>query len=278
MLHPEIETEDDMRSLLSGHEELARLLLEDPESDRCEMSERVFEELTTLRELHERRELEEAKRALEEKDRQKDQFIAVLAHELRNPLATIRLATDALTLMGLKDQNAVPLLERLDRQSTAMSRMLEDLLDASRIALGKVSVTLENIDLDRLLANALDEQQLRVQKAGLRLVRQLKSEAVIVKADRVRLRQIVDNLLANAIKFTPAGGHIEVSFAREEACAVVRVRDSGIGFDPGVAQKLFEPFTQIEQDRNRPAGGLGLGLAIASRLARLQGGGACSTQ
>jgi signal transduction histidine kinase len=114
MLHPEIETEEDMRSLLSGHEVLARLLLEDSESDRCEMGERVFEELTTLRELHERQELKEAKRALEEKDQQKDQFIAVLAHELRNPLATIRLATDAMNLLGLKDQSAVRLLERLD--------------------------------------------------------------------------------------------------------------------------------------------------------------------
>jgi len=272
MLHPEIETEEDMRSLLSGHEVLARLLLEDSESDRCEMGERVFEELTTLRELHERQELKEAKRALEEKDQQKDQFIAVLAHELRNPLATIRLATDAMNLLGLKDQSAVRLLERLDRQTTAMSRMLDDLLDASRIALGKVSVNLEGVDVTELLANALDERQLHAQEAGLHLVANLKREPVIAKADRVRLRQIVDNLLANAIKFTPAGGHIELSFAQEKAYGVITVRDSGIGFDPALAQKLFEPFTQLEQDRNRKPGGLGLGLAIASRLATLQQG------
>jgi signal transduction histidine kinase len=216
MLHPEIEAEEDMRLLLRKHEVLARLLSEDSESDRCEMSERVFEELTTLRELHERQELEAAKRALEVKDRQKDQFIAVLAHELRNPLATIRLATDAMNLLGLKDQSAVRLLERLDRQTTAMSRMLDDLLDASRIALGKVSVNLEGVDLIELLANALDEQQLRAQQAGLHLVANLKSEPVIAKADRVRLRQIIDNLLANAIKFTPAGGHVELSFARKK--------------------------------------------------------------
>ena len=98
MLHPEIETEDDMRLLMRGHEELARLLLEDPEADRCEMGERLFEELTSLRELNERQELERAKQALEEKDRQKDEFIAVIAHELRNPLAAIRSATDAMGL------------------------------------------------------------------------------------------------------------------------------------------------------------------------------------
>ena len=99
MLHPEIESEDDMRELMRGHEELARLLLDDPEADRCEMGQRLFEELTSLRELHERRELERAKRALEEKDRQKDEFIAVLAHELRNPLGAIRAAADALGLI-----------------------------------------------------------------------------------------------------------------------------------------------------------------------------------
>jgi signal transduction histidine kinase len=140
MLHPEIETEEDMRLLMSGHEELARLLREDSEADRSDMGEALFEELTTLRDLHERRDLERAKRALEEKDRQKDQFIAVLAHELRNPLAAIRAAADAMNLIDLKDPRAVRLVERLDRQTSAMTRMLEDLLDASRIALGKVSV------------------------------------------------------------------------------------------------------------------------------------------
>ena len=99
VLHPEIESEDDMLSLLREQEELAKLLLGDSEADRCEMGERLFEELTALRDLHERQELEKAKQALEEKDRQKDQFIAVLAHELRNPLATIRASTDALALI-----------------------------------------------------------------------------------------------------------------------------------------------------------------------------------
>src|SRR6185436_18960122 len=135
MLHPEIETEDDMRQLMRGHEELARLLLNDPEADRCEMGERLFEELTSLRELNERRELERAKQALEEKDREKDQFIAVIAHELRNPLAAIRSATDAMRLMQLPDPRTGRLVESLDRQTTAMTRMLEDLQDAARSAL-----------------------------------------------------------------------------------------------------------------------------------------------
>jgi signal transduction histidine kinase len=103
ILHPEIETEEDMRILIRDHAELARLLMEDPEADRCEMGARMFDELTALRELNEREELKKAKDALEEKDRQKDQFIAVLAHELRNPLAAIRAAADAMGRMKLED-------------------------------------------------------------------------------------------------------------------------------------------------------------------------------
>ena len=271
MLHPEIETEDDMRLLMRGHEELARLLLEDPEADRCEMSERLFEELTSLRELHERQELERAKQALEEKDRQKDQFIAVLAHELRNPLSAIRSATDAMRLMQMPDPEAARLVERMDRQTTAMARMLEDLQDASRTALGKLSVRLERVALPELLTEVLNEQQPRARQAGLHVIAQFASKPCFVKADRVRLRQILDNLLSNAMKFTPAGGTVELSLAQKAGDAVVTVRDSGVGFNEQFADKLFEPFTQEEQGPERRVGGLGLGLAIASRLAKLQG-------
>ena len=229
-------------------------------------------ELTALRELHERRELERAKRALEEKDRQKDEFIAVLAHELRNPLGTIRAAADALSLIQIEDPRVARLTERLDRQTVAMARMLEDLLDASRIALGKVSVQLERVDLPELLADVVEERRPSADKAGLHLVTAFGGRPCVVRADRVRLRQIVDNVLSNAIKFTPAGGTIELSLTEEEGHAAVAVRDSGVGFDEQFAPKLFEPFTQREQGRDRAAGGLGLGLAIASRLAALQGG------
>lgn len=272
MLHPEIESEDDMRSLLRGHEELARLLLEDPDSDRCEMSERLYEELSALRELRERQELEKAKRALEEKDRQKDQFIAVLAHELRNPLAAIRGATDAMKLIGAADERAARLLERLDRQTIAMTRMLDDLLDASRIALGKVSVDLKATDLGELLREIVDEQHARVRQAGLEIDLHLDTGPCCVMADHVRLRQIIDNLISNAIKFTPAGGLIELTLDKLDGWAMVRVRDTGMGFDSEFAGKLFEPFVQQESGPDRPRAGLGLGLAIASRLATLQRG------
>ena len=272
MLHPEIESEEDMLALIRGHEELAQLLMEDSEADRCEMSERTFAELTSLRELNEREELRKTKVALEEKDRQKDQFIAVLAHELRNPLSAIRTSTYALRHLKLQDERAGPLVERVDRQTTAIARMLEDLFDASRIAFGKVSVQFESLDFCAFLREALDEQEPRARQAGLRLTAQITEHTCHVNADRMRLRQIVDNLLSNAIKFTAAGGSVELTLAIENDAAVVSIRDSGIGFDSAFSEKLFEPFVQQEQGRDRAAGGLGLGLAIAARLASLQHG------
>ena len=260
-----------MRLLMRGHEDLARLLLEDPEADRCEMGERLFEELTSLRELNERQGLERAKRALEEKDRQKDQFIAIIAHELRNPLGVIRTAADAIRLMQVSEPGAARVVERLDRQITAMARMLDDLQDVSRTALGKVSVQLERVDLAELLTDILNEYRPRAQQADLSMVAQFASQVCSVNADRVRLRQIFDNLLANAIKFTPAGGTVKLSLTQEAGDAVVAIRDSGIGFDEQFADKLFDPFTQEDQGVDRRTGGLGLGLAIASRLAKLQG-------
>jgi len=162
-----------MQELLREHEELAHLLLDDPEASRCEMGQRLFVELSALRELNERQELERAKLALAEKDRQKDQFIAVLAHELRNPLSAIRAATDALARLDGQDPRSVRLVERLDRQSRATARLLDDLLDASRIALGKVSVQLEEFELSELLATVLEEHSPRAKDAELELVAKL---------------------------------------------------------------------------------------------------------
>jgi CheY-like chemotaxis protein/anti-sigma regulatory factor (Ser/Thr protein kinase) len=220
--------------------------------------------------LNERKELEKAKHSLEEKDRQKDQFIAVLAHELRNPLGAIRTAAYALHRLDLQDSRAIPLVERVDRQTTAIARMLDDLLEVSRIAFGKVSIELEPFDLRLLLIDAFDEQEPHARKAGLQLTAQLGEHACVVSGDRMRVRQILDNLLSNAIKFTPAGGSVQLSLVTNKESVLVHVRDTGIGFDRGFAEELFEPFVQQEISRDRSTGGLGLGLAISARLARLQ--------
>ena len=148
--------------------------------------------------------------------------------------------------------------------------MLEDLLDASRIAFGKISVQLEPFDLRPLLMESLDEQAPHARQAGLQLIAQIAEVSCIVHGDRVRLRQIIDNLLSNAIKFTPAGGNVELALAIQNESAIVHIRDTGIGFESAFRKELFEPFVQHEMSRDRSAGGLGLGLAISSRLARLQ--------
>ena len=273
ILHPEIETEEDMRTLMRDHEELYALLLEDPEADRCEMGERLFDELKALRELNEREELRKAKNELEEKDRQKDQFIAVLAHELRNPLAAIRAMADAMGRMKLEDHRIEVLRQRLDRQSTIMRRMLDDLLDAARIATEKISIQLENIDLRDILRDLLEENEEHAKTAGVGLEFAISETPCPVTADRVRLSQIIDNVLANAIKFTPAMGHIVVRLWAEGSSAILRIEDSGIGFDRELSDRLFQPFVQErKQGIDRINGGLGLGLAISRKLAELQGG------
>jgi signal transduction histidine kinase len=272
MLHPEIETEDDMQTLMREHVELARLLMEDAEADRSEMSARLFNELVALRELNEREELKKAKAALEVKDRQKDQFMAIMAHELRNPLATIRSTADALKFMKLDDPRIERLLASLERQSSVMARMLDDLLDAARLAFGKVSLKLEDIDLSDLVRVIVGEIAPRIGAAAIELDCEIPSTTLSVKGDPVRLRQIIDNIISNSIKFTSKPGRIDVRLCAEANYAILRVKDTGIGFDADLAAQMFTPFVQHEQGIDHAGGGLGLGLAIGKNLAELHGG------
>jgi signal transduction histidine kinase len=178
MAHPEIETEEDMRELLEQHDELARLLLQDPEADRCEMQIRLLDELKALRELTEREELKKAKAALEEKDRKKDEFIAILAHELSSPLAAIRSAADTLNLVNLADPRLERLRGVLDRQSAVMTRMLDDLFDAGRIAFGKVSIEKENLDFSALVREMAADGEERARAAGLKIEQEIPGTAL----------------------------------------------------------------------------------------------------
>jgi signal transduction histidine kinase len=253
-------------------EYLAGLLAFIRTADRCEMGSRLFDELMALRELNEREELKKAKAALEEKDRQKDHFIATLAHELRNPLAAIRSAADALSLINLDDPRLERLRAALDRQSAVMARMLDDLFDAARIAFGKISVEFENIDFSDLVREIVGENEPRIKAAGIEFEREICDLPSHVRGDRIRLRQIIDNLLSNAIKFTPAPGRLAVRLRVEGGYATLRIEDSGIGFDSVLAGRLFEPFVQQEQRIDRLRGGLGLGLGISRTLAKLHGG------
>jgi CheY-like chemotaxis protein/two-component sensor histidine kinase len=206
-----------------------------------------------------------------EVDPERDEFVAILAHELRNPLAAIRAATDTLTLTGTKDSRAEQYRALVDRQVTAMTRMLDDLLETSRVALGKMTVAIEDLDFVEIIRSVASEYETRARMAHLAFKVQLPDGPCYIRGDQIRLRQVINNLLSNALKFTPAGG-IELRLVTFDSKAILRVIDSGVGFAPELGERLFEPFFQIKTHAARNGGGLGLGLALGARLAELQGG------
>lgn len=214
----------------------------------------------------------EAKAQLEEADRRKDEFLAMLGHELRNPLAAIRTATDLLGLATLGDSRIERAHGVLERQSAAMSRLVDGLLDVSRIARGKIELRRETLDMRSVVGDVLHDRASQIERRGLTLTTDLPSQPAWVHGDPVRLTQVFDNLIGNAIKFTRAPGSVHVSLEVESGHAIVRVRDTGIGIRPDVLPQLFEPFHQETQDIARTAGGLGLGLAVARGLVELHGG------
>jgi CheY-like chemotaxis protein len=174
--------------------------------------------------------------------------------------------------MKLEDPKVERLRERLDRQSLLMTRMLDDLLDAARITCGKTSIKMEDIAFSDLLCEIVGENEERFRAAGIDFEFDISNTPCPVRGDHVRLRQVIDNLLSNAIKFTPAPGRVTIRLLAEESSVILRIEDTGIGFDRTLADKLFEPFIQQEQHSDRLNGGLGLGLAIGRKLAGLQAG------
>ena len=209
---------------------------------------------------------------LTEADQRKDRFLATLAHELRNPLAPI---SNALILLqrGLNEpqqqQWACAVIERQVRQLT---RLVDDLLDVSRIGRGKVQLQCDEVDLKSIVANALEVSRPQLEERGQTLHLELAAEPLKVFGDRLRLAQVVINLLNNAAKFTPAGGNIWLHAAREGNELVVRVRDDGQGIEPSMLVRIFEVFTQADAGNERSRGGLGIGLALVRSLVELHGG------
>jgi len=179
---------------------------------------------------------------------------------------------DAMGRMKLEDDRVEVLRQRLDRQSTIMTRMLDDLLDVARIATGKISIQLENIDLRDILRDLVEENEENANNAGIRFEFMISDTPCPVRGDRVRLSQIIDNVLANAIKFTLAKGHVVIRLYAEGGSVLLRIEDSGVGFDRELAERLFQPFVQAKREIDRINGGLGLGLAISRKLAELQDG------
>jgi signal transduction histidine kinase/ActR/RegA family two-component response regulator len=214
----------------------------------------------------------QASSLLREDSRRKDEFIATLAHELRNPLAAIRTALDLMKVSPPGAPAVARTREIMDRQLGHLVRLIDDLLDVSRINTGKLELVKESATIAEVIESALQVSGPCIAGAGHTLEVDLPPEPWRVKVDRVRIEQVLTNLLTNAAKYTPAGGHIRVSAEAEGRLAVIRIADNGIGIDAATLPTLFEVFSQAESGRGMRRGGIGIGLCLARRLVTLHGG------
>jgi PAS domain S-box-containing protein len=232
--------------------------------------------VTTFRDVTERKEAENELRASEERLREvsqrKDEFLAMLGHELRNPLSSIRSAADMLHLMPMEDHRVDRLRRVLDRQSAHMAKLVDGLLDAARVVRGKVRLEKERVHLRDVVVDLVADRRAEAEELGVDLAVKGEGHDVYVVADRMRMTQILDNLLSNALKYNRPGGHVRLEISRDGDDAILRVSDDGAGMSPELIAHLFEPFRQGPQAYHRPEGGLGLGLAVVRGLVERHGG------
>ena len=205
-------------------------------------------------------------------DRRKDEFLATLAHELRNPLAPMRNVLEAMKQQVLDAPLRAWSLEVLDRQLTHLTHLVDDLMEVSRISQGRLELRRKPVDLLAVLRSALDDVGAMVALASHTLAVDVPQQALAVDADATRLSQVFVNLLTNAVKYTPAGGRISVEAKCEAGTAVVSVRDTGIGIPLESQASIFEMFSQLSPALERSQGGLGIGLALVRGLVTLHGG------
>jgi len=214
-------------------------------------------------------ELEAYADALRESDRRKDEFLAVLAHELRNPLAPLRTGIDILTLEDRATQD--DLIPMMSRQTAHMVRLIDDLLDLSRISRGKLTLRMAAVNLEEVIDAAVEATRTQIESAGHRLYVTVQPSPAVL-GDPVRLTQIFSNLLSNAAKYTEARGEIHVTAERQGDTAVVRVRDTGVGIPAEMLSRVFEMFAQVDSTLGRAGGGLGIGLSLVKQLVEMHNG------
>jgi PAS domain S-box-containing protein len=211
-------------------------------------------------------------RELREADQRKNEFLALLAHELRNPLGPIRHAVKILTARPPSPEELKWATSIIDRQTEHMTRLVDDLLDVSRITRGTIELRRDRVDVAEILKTAVEATSAQVERFRHQLKVTYPTRAVYVDGDATRLTQVVANLLDNAAKYTDPGGKIELSGALEGEWAVIRVKDTGIGIPSEMLPRIFDMFTQAGQALERAQGGLGVGLALVERLVNLHGG------
>ena len=212
--------------------------------------------------------------ALAESSERKNHFLGVLAHELRNPLAPISNSINILKRVAPGTEHAQRAQAVIERQTRHMIRLIDDLLDVTRISQGKIRVQSDPVDLLDAVRNCIEDQHSTLEQGGLHLALDVPEEPLRVRGDYTRICQVFGNLLSNAVKFTNGGGTIRVSVQTDAATneAVLGVHDTGIGLDPALIPQLFQPFSQGANAYTRTNGGLGLGLALVKALAELHGG------
>jgi PAS domain S-box-containing protein len=244
-------------------------LLRDPQSKPLRILE-INRDITLWKRLE--AELRESEEALKFADRRKDEFLATLAHELRNPLAPIR---NGLEIMRLAGNNAVAMEQARDimeRQLEQMVRLIDDLFDLSRISRGKIGLKKEIVDLGAVMRSAIEASRPFIEQFGHGLSVNGSREPIFVHGDLTRLAQVFANLLNNAAKYTEPGGNIELTIERHGGEVAVRVKDNGIGIPSGMLSQVFDMFAQVDKSLERAHGGLGIGLNITKKLVEMHGG------
>lgn len=215
-----------------------------------------------------------AEQALRDANRRVNEFLAVLSHELRNPLAPIRNSVYILDRIVSAGEQARRAIGVIDRQAQHMTRLVEDLLDITRISRGKINLQRERLDLCTLVRRTAEDHRELFTRNGIALHVALPEQPVWVYGDPTRLAQVIGNLLSNSAKFTPRGGtaSLTIDVSAQYSEAVIRIRDNGVGMSADTVNRLFEPFMQATQTLERTRGGLGLGLALAKELVEMHGG------
>jgi signal transduction histidine kinase len=211
-------------------------------------------------------------RKIQDEDQRKNEFLAMLAHELRNPLAPISNAVHIMRVSGDEPEKIAWARDIIARQLKQLVRLVDDLLDVSRITRGKIELKIGVVNVQQVVAAAIETSKPNVDGHRHALSVQLPAETLHVHGDCARVSQILSNLINNAAKYTPRGGRISVSAGREEDAVAFRVRDSGVGIPPEYLATIFDPFTQVDRSLARSNGGLGIGLTLVRRLVEMQNG------
>lgn len=251
-----------MRFVLCLYEAKARSWREDEINLMSELASRIWAQLERTR----------AEAALRDVDQRKDEFLAMLAHELRNPMSTLLSGLQILTLINGKDQISRDTIAMMNRQTGQLVRMVDDLLDVSRISQGKIELKTGQINLVEVVAQAAESVQALYQEQGRRLHVDLPTAPIEVKGDGVRLGQVVTNLLTNGARYTGESGQVWLRVSHHQQEALIQARDNGIGLSADQLETIFALFVQVDNSLARSKGGLGLGLTLVKRLVELHGG------